>query len=134
MPEHSEDRVPPKTEVEPRQDAKALLEKYARELDYDDQVSGRALEIFSKNLRLIASRVDDLEQAGYSLRIDHSPIRHGGTTVYLGHGDREAKLWFQFYDTYGNSFPDWEAWAAEDRRVIQSKIDTFVEVAKMFQN
>ncbi len=108
--------------------AKDSLLRYAKELDYDDRCGGDAVKEFRKELVEISKHVEELEDAGYTVRVSCSPGAMGGASVYLERGGESVQIYSKFYDTYSKGFfyEDFELYATSE------KIKMALKMSKMF--
>lgn len=110
--------------------AKDSLLRYAEELDYDDMCGGDAVEAFRKELVEISKHVEELENAGYTVRASCSPKHMGGASVYLDRGGESIEIYSRFYDTYSKGF--YISDSESESYAIREKIKMALKMSKMF--
>jgi hypothetical protein len=89
-----------------KEGAKVSLLRYAQELNYDDLCDGRAVRTFRKHLETIAKHTEELESAGYKVRVQCQPKVNGSASVRLEYRRDALEIYSEFYSTYSNGFTE----------------------------
>ncbi len=111
-----------------KEGAKKTLLRYAKELNYNDGYGGRAVWTFSKKLEVIANHTEDLEAAGFAIRIKFVNGKDGSVSVDIEHGGKHLNI----YNDYYGSFPAGFDSSSPSSLSIEADIERVLAVARMF--
>jgi len=87
--------------------AKEKLLDAAEKLNYDDKCGGEAISTFKEELKEIANHIEELESAGYTIKVKCFPESNGGASVHLERNGESVQIYSRFYDQYSRGFNDY---------------------------